>query len=42
MLTILPPCLLLLHILLSVGLPFLPQNIVNALSDFLDFFYFLS
>ena len=44
MLTILPPCPLSLHILLSVGLLFplfLPQDIVNTLSDFLGFFHFL-
>ena len=44
MLTISPPCLLSLHILLSVGLLFslfLPQDTVNALSDFLCFFHFL-
>ena len=43
-LTIPPPCLLSLHILLSVGLLFplfLPQDTVNALSDFLGFFHFL-
>ena len=42
--TIPPPCLLSLHILFSVGLLsplFLPQDTVNALSDFLGFFYFL-
>ena len=36
-----PPCPLSLHILLSVGLLFplfLPQDTVNALSDFLRFF----
>ena len=39
-----PPCLLSFHILLSVGLLFplfLPQDTVNALSDFLGFFHFL-
>ena len=42
--TISPPCLfsfLILHILRPVGLLFLPQDTVNALSDFLRFFYFL-
>ena len=41
MLTIPPPCVLSLHILLSVGLLFLPQDTVNALLDFLCFFHFL-
>lgn len=44
MLTIPPLCLLSLHILFSVGLLFplfLPQDTVNALSDFLRFFHFL-
>ena len=41
--TIPPPCLLSLHILRPVGLfpLFLPQDTVNALSDFLCFFHFL-
>ena len=42
--TIPPPCLLPLHILFSVGLLFplfLPQDTVNAFSDYLRFFYFL-
>ena len=40
MLTIPPPYLLSFHILLSVWLLFLPQDTVNALSDFLGFFHF--
>ena len=41
--TIPPPCLLSLHILRPAGLSplFLPQDTINALSDFLCFFYFL-
>ena len=42
--TIPPPCLLSLHILFSAGLLlplFLPQDTVNAFSDFLRFFHFL-
>ncbi len=47
MLTIPPPCLLSLHILRPARLPFplfLPQDTVNALSDFLGFFplYFIT
>ena len=41
MLTIPPPCLLPLHILRPAWLMFLPQDTVNALSDFLRFFHFL-
>ncbi len=43
MFTIPPPCLLPLHILRPAGLfpLFLPQDTVNALSDFLGFFHFL-
>ena len=43
-LTILPPCLLPLHILRPAGLLFplfLTQDVVNALSDLLGFFHFL-
>jgi hypothetical protein len=43
-LTIPPPCLLPFHILRPAGLPFplfLPQDIVNVLSDFLGFSHFL-
>ena len=43
MFTIPPPCLLSLHILRPAGLLlplFLPQDTVNALSDFLGFFHF--
>ncbi len=44
MLTIPPPCPLPLHILRPAGLLlplFLPQDVVNALSDLLGFFHFL-